>query len=297
MNKNPILWYVRSDAVISGPFTASIIRNNLLLGRLNPKKDEISVDQSRWNLIDSEPQLHIDYDIEKAVKSKRNLDERNGFDRRNPVSKEQTTPQSRTGDRRRMETEHDIQRRQFRTLLMHKFRHKKEHVFWPLIGIFSFLAILFVLAFSYAEPFPTTQANCELAPSEGVNWTNCLKPQLELEGAVLNNAQLRNSQLVGSNLMNATLSGADLAYSDLRFTNLSYSQLVNVTLLGANLKNADLSYADLSNSDLSYADLSNANLGGSKLDNVRFDHALWIDGRICGPNSIGKCITSRRQNP
>lgn len=297
MNKQPTLWFTRSNGTVRGPFTDSVIRNNILLGRLDPQKDKVSTDQRNWYSINSQDQLYTDYNSEAAIQTKLNLDERDGFDRRHSVSETHVTPHNRTGDRRRNEDEHDIQRRQFRTLLMHKFRQREERTFWPLIATFSFLAILFILAFSYAKPFPTSQSNCELSPSAGVNWTNCLKPQVNLENVTLNDAQLRNSQLAGSNLMNANLSGADLAYADLRFTNLSYSQLVDATLLGANLKSADLSYADLSNADLSYADLSNANLGGSNLNNVRFDHAIWIDGQVCAPNSIGECVISNAQRP
>lgn len=297
MNKQPTLWFTRSNGTVRGPFTDSVIRNNALLGRLDPQKDKVSVDQRHWYLINSQDQLYTDYNSEVAVQTKLNLDERDGFDRRQSLSDTHVTPHNRTGERRRNEDEHDIERRQFRTLLMHKFRHQEEHTFWPLVTIFSLLAILFILALSYAKPFPTSQSNCELPPSSGVNWSNCLKPQVDLENVVLNGAQLRNSQLVGANLMNANLSGTDLAYADLRFANLSYSQLVDVNLLGANLKNTDLSYADLSNADLSYANLSNANLGGSNLNNVRFDHAIWIDGQVCAPSSIGECVFSNAQRP
>ncbi|RKZ89427.1 MAG: pentapeptide repeat-containing protein, partial [Gammaproteobacteria bacterium] len=57
------------------------------------------------------------------------------------------------------------------------------------------------------------------------------------------------------------------------------------------------SYADLTNADLSYTDLTNANLGGSKLDNVRLGNAIWIDGQLCAPHSIGYCITVDSQEP
>ena len=295
MKKNPTLWYTRSNGTVRGPFSSSAIKNNLLIGRLNPNKDQVSIDQISWQLISSQVQLQSDNHID--AQSKRNLDERNGFDRRHPDSAEQINPQNRMGDRRKMEAVEDIKRRQFHTLLMHKFRQKKEHIFWPLVVIFSIVVIIFILAITFAKPLPIPQSNCTLAPSPGVNWTNCLKPQLNLQNINLENALLRNSQLVGSNLMSSTLSGADMAYSDLRFSNLSYSQLTQVNLLGANLKSADLSYTDLTGADLSYADLTHANLGGSKLDNVRFSYAIWVDGQTCASQSIGKCIITEPQAP
>jgi len=297
MNKNPTLWYTRTNGQVNGPFTASAIRNNLLLGRLNPMKDQASTDQTNWQLINTQVELHTNNSSDTAKRSKRNLDERNGFDRRHPLSSEQQTPQNRQADRRQYDTPEEIKRRQFRTLLMQKLRQKQQHIVWPLVAVFLLLISLIILAISFAKPFPSPHANCMLEPAAGVDWSNCLKPQQDLRNSILKNALLRNSQLVGSNLMNATLSGSDMAYSDLRFSNLSYSQMDNVVLLGANLKNADLSYADLSHSDLSYANLSNANLGGSKLDNVRFDHAIWVNGEICAKNSIGRCLRTNVQTP
>lgn len=297
MKKNPTLWYTRCQGTIRGPFTPSVIKNNLLLGRLDPRKDEVSTDQNNWQKIYSQAQLYSDLSGESAIQSKKYLDERDGFDRRHIQLTQQQIPQRREDERRSKEVESDIERRQFRTLLMQKLRQKKAKIFWPTIGIGSALITLFIFAFIYAKPFPDSLSDCSSEPTSGVNWTNCLKPQLDLPNSVLENSQLRNSQLVGSNLMNSTLSGSDMAYIDLRFANLSYSQLNNVLLLGADLKNADFSYADLSDSDLSYADLRNANLGASKLENTRFDHAIWIDGKLCLPPSIGQCITEIPQTP
>jgi len=297
MKKNPTLWYTRTNGQVNGPFTASVIRNHLLVGRLDPYNDKASTDQINWHLIYTQAELHTDYDLEAAKKSKRNLDERDGFDRRQPLSTEQETPQNRAANRRKVEPKSALERRQFRTLLMQKFRQRKQQIIWPIIAIILILSAVLILAISFAKPLPVSSSTCQLEPSADVDWSNCLKPQMDLSNATLTNAQLRNSQLVGSNLMNAKLSGADMAYADLRFANLSYSQMDNVLLLGANLKNADLSNADLSNADLSYADLSNANLGQSKLANVRFNNTIWIDGQICAPNSIGKCLISNAEKP
>jgi len=181
MNKEPTLWFTRSNGTVRGPFTDSVIRNNILLGRLDPLKDKVSTDQLNWYPINSQDQLYTDYNTEAAIQTKLNLDERDGFDRRHSLSATQATPHNRIDDRRKDEDKHDIQRRQFRTLLMHKFRQREERTFWPLIAIFSLLAAIFILAFSYAKPFPTPQSNCEHLPSAGVNWTNCLKPQVNLE--------------------------------------------------------------------------------------------------------------------
>jgi hypothetical protein len=81
---------------------------------------------------------------------------------------------------------------------------------------------------------------------------------------------------------------------------LQASDLRNLTAPNADLRDANLRYADLSNADLTGADLSNADLRNSNLHNAtltqatltsaRFDGAQWLDGRICGENSLGTCL-------
>lgn len=290
MKRKSTLWYIRSDGAVTGPFLASVVRDNLLLGRLSADKDEISPDEITWKLIKEQKQLKANHSTADLDHIQKRLNERNGFDRRYPSSSEQEQPVRRENDRRKQESDTDIHHRQLHTLLMKKFRDRKVSAFWPLIVISSILIIAVVLALFFEKPHSTQSSNCHSLPSSGMNWDNCLRPQSNFQNMDLSNSHLRNSQLVGSNLMNVTLSNSDLAYSDLRFANLSYSQLENVLFLGANLKNADLSSSNLSNANLSYADLSNANLGSAKLDNARFDNAIWINGKLCGPNSVGKCI-------
>lgn len=290
MEKKTILWYTRHQGSIKGPFTSVIVTNNITLGRL-AMHDEVSTDQKNWHFVRNRPELHPGNDELNKEKAKKNLDERDGFDRRNPQPEETIiASQQRKEDRRLQENDDDIQHRRPHTLLMQKFRQQKEYLFWPLISVFSILTISTFLAVSFPTEIPVPFANCSAPAMPEVNWNNCLKPKLNLQDQDLSNSQLRNSRLVGSNLMNITLTGADLAYADLRFTNLNYSQLQNSILLGANLRKADLSYADLTNADLSYTDLTGANLGGSVLTNTRFDHAIWPNGQLCAPRSIGQCI-------
>jgi uncharacterized protein YjbI with pentapeptide repeats len=295
MKPQTTLWFTREHRTsVRGPFAESVIINNFLLGRLNAD-DEVSIDQINWQVIYSQPQLMPNDNFLSEELIRKRLDERDGFERRYPLEKEiQPFTSSRHNTRRTDENDSNIQRRQLRSLIMQRFRLQKQTMAWPLIITFSVMTIILALTIIYAKPLPLATANCDAPATAGVNWTNCLKPQLNLHNKILSNAQLRNSQLIGANLMNSTLTNADIAYADLRFSNLSYSQLQNSLLLGANLKNANLSNADLSNADLSYADLTGANLGRAKLDNARFDNAIWIDGQICATQSIAGCIKVQR---
>jgi hypothetical protein len=280
-----ILWYIRKHSgTVTGPFSVSIINNQFSLQRLKID-DEVSTDQINWRPLSRWPHLQKNHD-KNIVKQ---LDERNGFDRRDKQQSSENPSQRSDSERRAIESAEDIHRRQHRTKLMQKFRQRKQPFFWPTFTLISLSILVVFIGVFYAESFPTSRSNCGKPAAPHINWENCLKPNVNLENKDLSNAQLRNSQLSESKLMNTNLNGANLAYADLHSSNLSYSQIQNTNLKGANLQNTDLSYADLSNSDLSYADLRQANLGGSKLDNVRFDHAIWIDGKVCAKQSMGQC--------
>ncbi len=289
MNKKPTRWFTRQDDVIQGPFTDAMIKNNIALNRLDPNSVEVSSDQVTWTLLKKHTNFHP---LPEPDPSSLRHDERDGFDRRQPVSAEVHVPKRRDGERREIEAEHIIKKRQLRTLLMQQFRNNKQAVFLPILTMVIVVIALSILTLRYSTPLPISQINCNQSPGPKVNWTNCIKPQLDLHNTDLSNSKLRNSQLSGSNFMNTIMTGTDLAYSDLSFTDLSYSQLNNCSLVGANLQNANLSYSDLSNSDLSYADLRDANMGESKFNTTRFDHAIWVDGQKCLAESIGRCITS-----
>lgn len=280
-------WYIRKDGEITGPFNGSVITNHLIVGRLS-MRDEVSADKQHWLPLKQQARLHPD--LPDADKAKRHLDERTGLDRRQLQITPPPEAKQRRGERRADEPDIELERRELRRTLMQKYRQRHERMFWPLLLTFSALLGLTLLAVFYPTTIPVPLPNCSAPPGPEVNWNNCLKSDSQLIGVDLTSAKLRNSELTGANLMNATLSGADIAYSNLRFANLSYSKLDNVILLGANLSQTDFANANLSQSDLSYADLTGANLANAKLDGVRFDHAIWINGQICAPDSIGTCL-------
>jgi pentapeptide repeat protein/uncharacterized protein DUF4339 len=290
MNNKITTWYTRENGTVLGPFSKAIIKNKILIGRLSDH-DEVSSDQQSWQPLSTVSELSNRTNTAELERIQRNLDERDGFDRRHAqktVSDE--ILQKRTQERRSSEDDLDIEYRQLRTLLIKRYRQHKDQLFWPLVALFLIMSISLSLALLFPTKLPNPLPNCETPAGPKVNWNNCLKTKLDLHHQDFNGAQLRNSKLLGSNLWNSSFIAADLAYADLRFTNLSYSQLQDSILTGANLQKADLSYADLTNADLSFADLTAANLGGSKLDNAIFDSAIWPDGKTCASGSIGQCI-------
>lgn len=292
MKKKNTLWYLRDHGVVSGPFPSSIIINHLILGRLC-LQDEISNNKVTWQRIIEFDELHPKLEDEKNKdRLKRHLDERTGLDRRQVNEETTEKGQARKQDRRLAEPENLVQRRQLHTLLMKKFRTKKTSFAGPLTILFSTLVIITILAILFPSLLPVPLPNCSAPAEPSVNWSNCLKPNLDVSNQDLSNAQMRNSQLTNSNFMNATLEQVDFAYSNLNSSNFSYANLQSTVLIGADLTGSDLSNSDLSNADLSYADLSDANLGGSTMNNTRFDHAIWINGQKCAEGSNGQCLFS-----
>ncbi len=63
------------------------------------------------------------------------------------------------------------------------------------------------------------------------------------------------------------------------------ANLDNLDLRGADLRNANLKRAKFRKATLLGADLSGANIYGTN-----FVGAMWTDGSICQPGSVGKCV-------
>jgi len=114
----------------------------------------------------------------------------------------------------------------------------------------------------------------------------------------LSQLNLQASCASGSNFSKAVLAGGlDLSQSDFSEANFSSAWIGNgVNFKDAILRKANFSHAELlANVSFHDADLRGANFKGTKLyvggsfDRADLTGAVWIDGRICGPNSIGVC--------
>ena len=147
-----------------------------------------------------------------------------------------------------------------------------------------------VAAWIYQGRSMAPMADCGVAPGPGVNLSRCALDGLAATGLDLTAAVLNNASLAGARLDRAVLDRADLRFANLAAAQLGYVRAVGTQFKGANLRAADLAYADLDDADLSYADLTGAVLGGAVLTGARLDHAIWVDGRRCAPESRGACL-------
>lgn len=90
------------------------------------------------------------------------------------------------------------------------------------------------------------------------------------------------------------LSGKNLSGLQLVGINLSKCNLKGIDLRDANLERADLGESQLDRADFSGANLKMANLRVSgitaaNLERAILDGAIWVDGTVCQPGSIGQC--------
>ncbi|MES9831110.1 MAG: pentapeptide repeat-containing protein [Candidatus Thiodiazotropha sp. DIVDIV] len=257
MNKqsenSPQVWFVKHEGLVSGPVTASRIRQLLLDGALD-LSDQISLDQQEWQQILQVPsvvplQLRADSGDKDAI------------------ARIEARAQTRNKERARIG----------RVPVL------------PLTVLTVVLGAALLISLLIGMPDQIDTPQCDQPPAPGINWRNCLLVGIDvgsasLAGANMNSAVLRQGKFSATNL-----NGVDLSYADMRQADLRYAQMQQSLLVGTNLQGVDLRDADLSNSDLQFADLSGSRIGGVLWSGARLDNAIWFDGRTCGEKSIGQC--------
>lgn len=287
-------WFTRQNGEVKGPFTLALLKSNWLLGRLNAQ-DEISEDRQHWRPVGDIIDLEISNNTTSATAdlpdAKRQLDERDGFDRRQQSTASEAEIQQRKQQRRAREPAEVIVQRQLRSRLLAGYRQHQERWLWPAVTTFLLLLAIFLAALFYPTTLPRATADCSAVAAPGINWENCVFSPGDLQGKNISDSNLRNSVLRDSNLLNANLANTDLMYADLSGTDLSYANLNASKLKGADLRQADLTNSDLQQADLAFADLRGARLGGANLRGAVLNQAIWLDGSICGKTSVGECLS------
>ena len=287
-----MLWYIRKQNKVTGPFPIKQLQQSILLGRLG-LNDEVSKDKQEWAAVRTVPALipdvlkadSTDPQIrERVAAARRWADERRG-ERRDIEDKGRAGP-----GRREPETHGTLEHRHLREAILANNRRQRDKVFGGVVLVLVILGVAVYVGFRYV-PQPLPGAQCESKPHAEVNWSNCNMVGLQAIKVELSRAQLNGSNLLNANLFGANLMNANLAYANFTQANLSFAEMANVQAKGANFIGADLTSVNLSNADLSYANLRQAKLDNANLTGAKLDNAIWIDGRPCAPGSIGKCVT------
>lgn len=75
---------------------------------------------------------------------------------------------------------------------------------------------------------------------------------------------------------------------DLRSINLQ-----KAPLMGVNFEGADLRYANFQNAKLAGANFKNAKIRGANFRGANLSKTIWVDGKVCSKNSVGRCVDKR----
>ncbi|MBT7890242.1 MAG: pentapeptide repeat-containing protein, partial [Deltaproteobacteria bacterium] len=103
----------------------------------------------------------------------------------------------------------------------------------------------------------------------------------------LKSANLEKAKLIGVNFQHSNLNNAYLIGTDPRDANFRGANLKGTNLKGARLDRADFTEADLVEANLFEAHINQAIFLGADLQK-----AVWVNGEVCQPRSIGRCIQS-----
>ncbi len=93
----------------------------------------------------------------------------------------------------------------------------------------------------------------------------------------------------GGSYVNGDLDGSHFAGKQLAGTAFTNASLIDADFRNADLQNADFTNADLTRARLQGADLRHATITNTDFSDATLDGAQWVDGRTCGPGSIGSC--------
>ncbi|WP_026340528.1 pentapeptide repeat-containing protein [Thioalkalivibrio sp. ALJT] len=294
----PTLWFTQRDGRVCGPFPEATIGRFLILGRLHPD-DHVSHDRETWWRLNQCPHLipeelrhaHTSEGRKRLEQARLREDERLRERRHGEPPAE--ILERRKGDRRCPEAARTLShRQQWRNILDRPAtsgnRWLRGPQPWLASGVVVSLAALLLIS-SALQFEPGAVPDCTQPASPGVNWNYCDQSGADLRGVDLSGASLHSARLTRARLRGARLSTADLRFVDLSLAGLQQAALDATNLTGADLTRADLAGARLDGADLSHANLSGANLNNARLDGARLRHSIWVDGRRCAHDSVGRC--------
>jgi hypothetical protein len=285
--KNKGRWYIRVKDKVRGPFPNQLIGSYLILDRIN-LHTEVSQDKENWTAVKNYPALvpdvvlnaHTTEGAKALMLARVREDER----------RTQTSP-SEFANERRIKDESKIIKlhRQLRDDIL--IRYRKAPVKNTRNIVVAVLVVLFVIAviFDQSDGVPAG-VDCNAPVRIGMNWSECNKQGQNFAGMDISSSQFKGTKLNAADFSRTRVDDSDLSYANLFQAQMQQSSLQNVLFIGANLRQANLRAANLQGADLSYAELVDAKLDGANLSNARFDHALWVNGKICLPGSIGACL-------
>lgn len=279
------VWYVRRNNRVRGPFPYSMIARSVTRGMLLPT-DELSPDGSCWTAMTS---WQRQFSAAGNERSSPHVEQRPGARAGSSAPDETIPPKVGSDADSALDPARLAARQQRRARYIAGLLSKRENPTRQIALIVGSVVAIFAAVVVLAPRTVSDLPQCQAHARPEVNWNNCRLETKNLSRVDLRSSDLRNAKLRDTTLMGSKLNQSNLAYAEMINANISYADLSGASLVGANLQRADLSYANLAGANLAYADLTGANIGGAELRETRFDHAIWTDGRVCGPGSVGRC--------
>jgi uncharacterized protein YjbI with pentapeptide repeats len=274
-------WYIRSfpELAIKGPFPAGQISQEILLGRYKPV-DEVSHDKEIWLKISDVPEL-----LPEIMNKDSDIPE---FEDRLAAARRWADERRDVGGKKRGASKIDDVKRIHNLVDNANKSSSRLMVFLQMGTVLGLVAVVVALAFQYS-PKNKIEVDCSKPAQQAVDWSECELVSAQLAQAELVAANLMNTNLQQANLTGANLSQANLKYTMLNSANLRQVNFSQANLIGANMLGADLTGAVFTDADLSYANFRGAVIVDASFSGARLNSAIWVDGRICAKDSIGRC--------
>jgi uncharacterized protein YjbI with pentapeptide repeats len=156
-----------------------------------------------------------------------------------------------------------------------------------------FAAVIGASVVASAQERQDFLTRCETVPADSCQWGNLQKRNLD--GKDLSDSNYKAVHMQGATLRDATLERLNLQTADVSDADFSRANLAQATFFAANAERANFSGARLEGVNFTRANLAGANLQGARIDastwfvGTRLGGAVWIDGRKCAANSVGRC--------
>lgn len=120
------------------------------------------------------------------------------------------------------------------------------------------------------------------------------KPAMRDRAGSWINQQIKNEDLSGTSFAGSAVVNSRFEADQLGHTDFSGSSVTNTRFLQCELNQADFRGSQLVNVKFEHSDLRSANFRGAGMVGVDFHQsdlsgAIWIDGQVCKPGSVGKC--------
>lgn len=165
--------------------------------------------------------------------------------------------------------------------------------------------LLVLAALSLAGSHPAAAADCDSMASPKLNWSECRKNNIILQGSDLEGANLSGTHFDSTDLSNTNLKGANLEKATMvrawltdahaegaNFARIEAYRLsfTNVSASGAIFTNAELQRADFTGAKLDKANFEKAELGRANFDKADLTGASFSLSNLSRANLAGATV-------